>query len=367
MKKLSVIAVTVTGVLVVALLLWRVNAVEERHISVDVAAVQPDATEASSGKTPDTAQVTHAPMHDAPANPMKQQLAQIADAYRESMRFPSYSKPLSEDDWQMLHPRAFVPDEVPVDGVPDLQVSIELNQSINDLRQPLPVRVLAASPTPLVATVEVSLRNGDTRTAAIRLQASAARSNVQVFEGVLPAELLAAAGAGEVVALANLQLFSGKSVAMTALTSLYGSGADLRYLADAYVDGANLVIPAHFDVYQEGFYRVQANLMDAATGNPVSHLNAAFMLSAQAPVGLMKVHAETLRAMQAPGPYVLTDFDIVRSSSWPGDSSGYGSAIKDAYEVAGFSLDRYSDEPYVDAQAQQRLQFLQRFSEQGLQ
>ena len=68
--------------------------------------------------------------------------------------------------------------------------------------------------------------------------------------------------------------------------------------------------------------------------------------------------------MQAPGPYLLSGFNIRRSPSWPGDTAGFGSALESDYAVAGFALDSYSDEPYVDEQAQQRLQFLEQMSGQ---
>lgn len=312
--------------------------------------------------------LTYSPRSEAP-DPglavMHAQMGDIADAYRESIRFPTYSRPLTEHDWQLLNPRAFVASEIPIEGVPDLRVSVELVQAISDMRTPLPVTVTAVSPTASVASVAVTLHRAGQSTAAMQLQASPANAGVQVFQGVLPPDLLAAAGAGEVILRAELQLASGESVAATAMLELYASAADLAYLGDAYVEGAHLVIPAYFEVFSRGHFRVQANLMDAATGAPVSHVNATFVLSEDAPVGLLKVHAATLRAMAAPGPYLLTDFNIRRSPSWPGDTSGYGSAAQPSYPVAGFALEGYSDEPYVDEQAQQRLQFLEQMSGQG--
>lgn len=295
---------------------------------------------------------------------MQAQMDDIAAAYRESIRFPAYSRPLTEHDWQLLNPRAFFAREVPMAGVPDLRVSVELAQGIHDMRVPLSVTVTAVSPAARVASVAVSLQRGGQSTEAMPLPAVPAQAGVQVFQGVLPPALLAAAGAGESVLRAELQVAGGESVAATAMLELYASAADLAYLGDAYVEGAHLVIPAYFDVFSRGHFRVQANLRNAAGGAPVSHLNATVVLSEEAPMGLLKVHAETLRAMAAPGPYVLTDFNIRRSPSWPGDASGYGSALQAAYPVAGFPLDAYSTEPYVDAQAQQRLQFLEQLSGQ---
>lgn len=297
--------------------------------------------------------------------PMGAQMAQIADAYEQSLRFPAYSKPLSEHDWQMLNPRAFTAKEVPMEGAPDLSVAIELNQYINDIREPLPVRVIAASPNPMVSSVDIALGAQTASTASVTLTAVGNQPNVQYFEGVLSPETLAAAGAGEILIFAQLNLTDGRSLSSVAETTLYHSAADLISLDNSYIDGADLIIPANFNVAERGYFRVLANLMDAESGQPISHINAEFVLSPDQPSGQLKVHSETLRAMQAPGPYVLTDFNIIRSPSWPGDIGGYGSASQATFDVGGFSLDAYSSEPYVDEQAQQRLDFLENLAEEN--
>jgi len=43
------------------------------------------------------------------------QMADVAQAYRENSRYPKYSKPLYENDWNLLHPRAFIPKAIPLD------------------------------------------------------------------------------------------------------------------------------------------------------------------------------------------------------------------------------------------------------------
>lgn len=74
------------------------------------------------------------------------------------------------------------------------------------------------------------------------------------------------------------------------------------------------------------------------------------------------MHAVTLRAAGEAGPYVLRDVDITRLPDQPGDATGYGSAVAASFPVRGFPLDAYSNEPWDDPEARQRLQFLQRLS-----
>jgi hypothetical protein len=85
-------------------------------------------------------------------------------------------------------------------------------------------------------------------------------------------------------------------------------------------------------------------------------------LSPQNNSGLLKVHAATLRAKQAAGPYVLKDFDIARMSDVPGELTTYGSSKFESFAVRGFALSSYSNEPYYDPAVQQKLEFLQKLA-----
>jgi hypothetical protein len=293
---------------------------------------------------------------------MNSQLKDIADAYRHNSRFPSYSRPLAASDWDLLNPRAFVPRETPLAGYPDVAASIEVDRYVVDVNRPLSVRVRVSSPTRVVSAASLSLLSARGPGGSVALAEQAAVSGGQVFSGVVPASLLLSLGEGDVALLAALSVMGDEPVTVSAQLKLYLPDARLTYLGAPYVDGANLVIPAHFEVTTRGYYRVRANLFEQEGERPVAHINAAFMLDPPQATGLLRVHAETLRAMQAPGPYLLTDIDITRSPARPGDSTGYGSSAQPSWPVPGFNLGSYSDEPYVDESVRQRQEFLDRLS-----
>ena len=334
------------------------------------AAAALDATAGDSGDSltnepasPSVAPPTREPAEQPPAtdaSPMQHQLQEVAEAYRHSSRFPSYSVPLQESDWQLLNPRAFIPTEMPIKGEDDLSVRIELAHYIADIQQPLPVRVITSYADRPVQGVAIILGKGSSTT---RLTIDSDQPGLRSFQGILQPETLAAAGTGEVAVIANLELAGGKRADLATVVELYRSDATLLRLGDAYVDGAHLMIPAHFEVHTPGLFRIQANLYDAESAAPVSHLNSSFALSGGKASGLLKVHAVTLRAQDAAGPYQLKDINIVRSPERPGVATGYGSAEAEAYQVNGFSLDSYSDADYVDPQTQQRLEFLDRLAQ----
>lgn len=299
---------------------------------------------------------------------MREQLTEIAETYRHNSRFPTYSQPLRENDWSLLNPRAFVPAERPLANAPSIRASIELPYYVLNRNQDLPVKVIVVTEsqgtdTPLLRATggQVFIRHGGHSSSPVALASANRQGNVETFFATVPAGELAKLPDAEVEVSASLSLSDGQVSGISAMARLFQSSASLKYLGTTYIDGAHLVIPAHFQVTEAGYYRVQANLF-SQDGEPVSHLNAAFSLSTGNAIGLLKVHAVTLREAGLAGPYVLTDINVMRMPSAPGESTLYGSAQATRYPVAGFPLGSYDDTPYQDPTAQQRLEFLQNLS-----
>jgi hypothetical protein len=299
---------------------------------------------------------------------MREQLTEIAETYRHNSRFPTYSQPLRENDWSLLNPRAFIPSERPLANAPSIRASIELPYYVLNRNQDLPVKVIVitegqGTDAPLVRTIggQVFIRHGGHSSSPVALGNANRQGNIETFFATVPAGELARLPDAEVEVTASLSLSDGQVSGITAMARLFQSSASLDYLGTTYIDGAHLVIPAHFQVTEAGYYRVQANLF-SRDGEPVSHLNAAFSLSAGNTIGLLKVHAVTLREAGLAGPYVLTDINVMRMPSTPGESTRYGSTQATSYPVAGFPLGSYDDTPYQDPATQQRLEFLQNLS-----
>lgn len=304
------------------------------------------------------------PAQTGPANPMAEQLAEIARTYRDNSRFPPYSKPLTSNDWSALNPRAFSATELPLENAPSLRVSIELPAFIIDRNQDLPIRVIVASEagaTVRASAGQILLRQGQTMTEPVLLASQGAQGNVEVFAVTVPATTLSQLAEGETEVAARLTLSDGQPASVVSLMRLYQSTASLTGLGASYVDGADLVIPTYFTVVDPGLYRLQGNLFSAG-GEPVSHLNNTLSLTAGNSTGLLRVHSSVLREVQQAGPYLLTDINLMRMPAAPGDPTRYGSSVAEQYQVGGFALDAYSDEPFQDPAAQQRLEFLERLS-----
>jgi hypothetical protein len=296
---------------------------------------------------------------------IREQMADVAHAYEANMRFPTYSKPLSTNDWNLLNPRPFVKKAVPLDFDEALSASIVLDHYIVHRDQELPVEVHISGAQQgqwQVRSVTTHIGNDGDDDEPVQLSLKGEQSGKMVYEGKLPTSLFEDIASGEVPLVADIEFSPNEDARVSAIFKLVGTDATLTDIGQSYVEGAHLVIPATFDVEVSGFYRVQANLFDKATGSPISHINTTFMLNKTDNEGVLKVHAVTLRNQGSIGPYVLRDWNITRGPASPGDKTGYGAASKPTYDIEGFDLEVYDDAEYIDAKNQQRLAFLQRMA-----
>lgn len=296
---------------------------------------------------------------------VKEQMADIADAYATNIRFPIYSKPLSKNDWALLNPRPFVQKKVSLDINEQLSASIVLPHYIVHQDQDLPVEVHVTglgSVNVDVDSIQAYLPDGASSQNAVRLSYQSESDGSLVYGGVIPAEALETQKSLETHVLADISFSDNQQAKVSAVFKLVGTDATLTGLDASYVDGEHLIIPAKFDVNIDGYYRVQANLFDKQSNNPISHINASFVLNGNENQGLLKVHAVTLRAQGYAGPYVLRDINITRGPARPGDRTGYGTASIEQYDVEGYDLSIYDDTEYVDPKSQRRLDFLKRLA-----
>lgn len=295
---------------------------------------------------------------------VKAQMADVADTYKENMRYPEYSKPLHESDWSMLNPRAFIPKQMELD-LNGLAAEIVIDEYIVDRDRDLAVKVNIHgmdSQDTGVSEVGIFLSSGKQVVEADISRTYTVSKGVLTYHANVPASQFEIFQDSELALGALILLESGDQAQVSAAIKLAETEAVLTHLGTSYVDGSDLSIPAYFEVSSSGYYRVRANVFDLESEQAISHINAAFMLSDSENEGVLKIHASTLRSKGFAGPYLIKDFDITRGPARPGDKTGYGSSEKEEFSVQGFDLNSYSHEPYHDPKNQQRLEFLQKMA-----
>lgn len=300
---------------------------------------------------------------------IKAQMHDIAIAYESNIRFPTYSKPLSLDDWSLLNPRPFVERKVPLDINAQISASIVLKHYIVHRDEDLEAQVhISTGPSQTIDVVNISIALGESSTPVARFTRSPPEtmrdvSDTIIFEGTIGAHHLHSLPARENILRAKVLFSDNQEAVVSAAFKLVGTDAIITSLGEAYVDGPHLMIPIDFELNIDGIYRVQANLFDAASNQPVSHINALFKLDQENTSAALKVHAVTLRHSTYSGPYVLRDINLTRSPAHPGDQTGYGTSAQSSYLVKGFDLAAYDATEHEDPKAERRLEFLQRLAE----
>lgn len=309
------------------------------------------------------------------------------DDYEDKMRFPAYSVPLDSYDWNVLNPRVFVAIPKPVfdeDGfissLKNIKISIEVENFTVNIQQDLPVRVTMNSEQEdsVIELVQASIRlapSSDPYKAAHDAEAIDLRKNWRasednsstsdlVFSGVIPASVLQTIGEANAHLVAELVFSDGTEATSGAAIKLFESTANLEHIGDSYVEDAHLIIPVDLFAELPGYFRVQANLFDEFGVTPVAHLTEEIYTDESALLsGAFKVHIATLKEKGIYGPYLLKNINITKIPTKPDYKPRYGAIDNTStYAIAGFDLDQYEDEVYVDPEMENRLAVLRKIT-----
>ncbi|GGX40162.1 hypothetical protein [Saccharospirillum salsuginis] len=133
--------------------------------------------------------------------------------------------------------------------------------------------------------------------------------------------------------------------------------AVLEGVGASRVEGEFLTIPLAIETDFPGYYFVQANLY-SKDGSPLIHLQTEGPLTPNHPPLTLRASGAIFRHLNDAGPYVLRDVQVERLG---GDAlpDRFGQARRSEYAVTGFPLNDYADSTWTDTLAQQRLDFLE--------
>lgn len=289
---------------------------------------------------------------------------QIAAQYAANARFPPWSVPLGSQQWTLLHPNASIPVRIPLQlssGSAELAVALAHATLFSD--QPIKVRAsLSAPPDTLAGIDRVEARIVTIRGRVLdhfAMQASLRQpAGIRNFKGQLAAD--STRDWPRTLRVQVSVVVNGQPLQVLAPFRYEKPQAILEAVGPAYVQGANLVIPLHFEHVQAGYYRIQANLLDTRLGIPVAHLVSSGQLNFGGDGLVLRCHVSVLKAQHAPGPYRLSGFLIEHMADRPGTPTLLGRSTKTSYPVQGFPLSDYTDTPYRNLEVQARLHFLRR-------
>jgi len=297
------------------------------------------------------------------ADPWREQLAgeflRVAEQYEQNAQYPPYSLPIQSGDLSGFRYNVYSPVSVPQETpAGELEVRIVLEQLHFQKGDPIVGMVSLSGPgaegarmtsASLIDTSGEKLYSGKVQPAqggfAIVLQPSATVAKDW------PRDLL--------VKVSGRQ--AGQPIGAVAPVKLNEPVGKVTSVGSARVEGAHLMIPVETSVESEGDYAISGNLYSSA-GQPLVHIQHEVRLSQFDNETRLKVHRSALEAAGDEGPYELKDLMIRRLPAMPGDQTQFGPVVDRAFQVEGFSFDRYADTAYQDPLREARLEFLRRAS-----
>jgi hypothetical protein len=273
----------------------------------------------------------------------------IAKAYAAELKFPSYSQPLTDRDFDRLKPNHFNPQSIPVDDV-----GTQITGALSKYRYTFPESVFATLTGENIDYAELQLVDLITGKLLLISKFEQGEKNwFTQFEGKqnFPTQLQAIIKAA----------IDGKNIYIALGLKYVDSVATLEGFDPAFNQDADMVLKAYLTTREKGLYRIRANLFDA-NKNPIAHIVSKEKLNKGSSTLYLKAHQSVLQGKQA--PFYLSTFSIELMSPAPGKPTKYGDSAINEYEIKEFALSSLSEVPYQPSeQEQQRLLLLQNMAE----
>ena len=163
---------------------------------------------------------------------VKMQTVDVSNAYAENIRYPTYSKPLHENDWAQLNPRPFIEKGVPMGFDVSITAAIVLEHYIVNLGEDLPVEVKVVGESN-VSEVLVYLQNDSDKKHAVSLSKISSEKASITYSGLIPSSTLSDYEEREILILSDITFSNSEKAQVSAVFKLVGTDATLLELGEA--------------------------------------------------------------------------------------------------------------------------------------
>jgi len=274
----------------------------------------------------------------------------VANAYQQEIKYPPYSRPLTNQAFDKLNPNHFYPNTLALDEQgSEISVSLEKYRFIYP--EPIIIRLTGSG----VESARVSLRPAGEK------QLLSAQPML-AYDNYWQADLK-----GQRDFPLNMQALieadvDGQMAAIVVDFKYTEAVATITHIGAAEIDGADMVLPLSLQVYQAGTYRIRANLF-TANQQPIAQLTAKQKLSNGSEQLELRAHQSVLQGTAS--PYTLSTFVVERMSPKPGEPKLYGDSEIGRHVIEHFSPEALDQADYQPGlQEQQRLEFLKQMAGQ---
>jgi len=300
---------------------------------------------------------------------MQAQFLQVADLYKQNSRYPVGSIPVVGERFaQPIEPfeQAEVDTPYPLDkdDTDPIRISASLEKMEYFAGETILARVLVSGgEVDEYSRIEVSgsvLGASDARNTGLGVNFE--RVNFNEFRSVIDTQSVPSGQIPREALLAlTLKLEDGRSLAQTVPFFYNGSpSARVENVLNSRQDGAFLFIPLQYNVFESGYYFVDAILDDATTGQPLLQLQTEGRMQLGNGLLTLKAHIHALMDAGSPGPYTLRVVSSFRAGTLSETRDVPATVSRpNGYYVQGVPFDQYDDTPFVDPEVQERIDFLE--------
>lgn len=286
-------------------------------------------------------------------DPVAFMLASVADQYAQSIRYPTWSVPLTKAQARAYRGNQYEPVALPLGDGGQFAVTLEKYRFTRG--EPLLVMASVQGPQivgqSLKATLE-SIQTGNSVASTTLPQSGS--------DGYYQGQLSTDEAPGEYRLIVEATV-DGTPVRHASTLTIEPDLGDFEGLGDPYISDNNLVIPVKFAPQDAGFYALSAQLY--AGQRPLAQLQSEQRLDSTSDTLNLRAHGTVLANRDIQGELRLLHLQVRQLPARPGDRTHYGFGPEDGYSFTPPDLEALRDTPAVDAESEQRAALLRQLAD----
>lgn len=292
----------------------------------------------------------------------KAQILQVADLYAENAKYPINSKPiLNPNDATIMQPFEETEVDTPFpdeDGIGQIRLAAAVDKYQYFVGDQIDVRLQLSGTKENVfinAVATLSGPHGDTPLSATM---NPSDQTLTVFTASFDTSIAPPALMSPEM-LMKIAVTVGDQQLFTTVGFRYArASAQLVSVSQVRQNEAELVIPLHYNVYQDGYYFVKAILEDAQDSRPLIQLQSEGRLAQGNAILELRAHISALRAQGSAGPYILRSVQTYRGAKVGETFDAPATTSQQRFSIPGFPFSDYDESEHEDPLAHERIEFL---------
>lgn len=280
-------------------------------------------------------------------------LASVAEQYQKTIRYPSWSIPLTPEQAQAYRGNHYEPVSLPLPG--DGQFTVMLEKYRFTRGETILVAAAIQGPQVVGGRLQATLEAPVSRdaVASTTLEQTASPG---YYEGILDTDT--APGEYRLIVEATID---GRPLRHASALTIEPYLGEFSGLGSARISNNNLVIPVRFSPEEPGFYGLTAQLY--AGQHPIALLQAEKRMDSSTDTIELRAHGTVLAGRNVDGPFHLRHIQIRQLPARPGDRTNYAFGPEEGYSFSPPDLDDLTNTPVVDPESEQRAALLRQLAD----